>query len=190
MPDADARQAMARMGAIHGTVEQKRGTTIPGWAYRDVLYMLIDYSERAYQTLHRPLTPAERDELYAVFRQVGVGMHVAGVDSANLPATYTDWKTDRQQHLDRDLVRSDYTDKLFQRYRDQLGSWRYTLLREAQAVLVPEVVRQRLDLPKKPLLARTIGLYKLLNAFGLRAVVQRILLPTEYLAQIQGLDRQ
>lgn len=189
LPDADARQAVARMGAIHGTVEQKRGATIPGWAYRDVLYMLIDYSERAFEMLHRPLTDAEREELYAVFRNVGVGMHVSGVDSPNLPGTYHDWKTDRQYHLDHDLIRSDYTDKLFQRYREQLGGWRYNLLREAQAVLVPEVVRSQLNLPKKPVLAHTIGLYKFLNRFGLRAVVQQILLPTEYLAQIRGLDR-
>lgn len=190
LPDAAARQAIARMGAIHGTVEQKRGERIPGWAYRDVLYMLIDYSERAYEALHRPLTNPERDELYAVFRNVGVGMNVSGVDSPNLPGTYADWKTDRQQHLDRDLIRSEYTDKLFQRYREQLGGWRYNLLRQAQAVLVPDVVRQRLDLPQKPLLARTMGLYKFLSAFGLRFVVQRILLPTEYLAQIRGLDRR
>ncbi len=190
LPDGAARQAIARMGAIHGTVEQKRGERIPGWAYRDVLYMLIDYSERAYETLHRPLTNPEREELYAVFRNVGVGMNVSGVDSPNLPDTYATWETDRKQHLDHDLIRSEYTDKLFQRYREQLGGWRYDLLRQAQAVLVPDGVRQHLGLPKKPLLARTIGLYKFLNAFGLRSVVQRILLPTEYLVQIRGLDRR
>ena len=189
LPDQEARQAIARMGALHGTVEQKRGATIPGWAYRDVLYMLIDYSERAYETLHRPLTDPERAELYAVFRNVGVGMNVPGVDSPNLPDTYAAWKTDRQHHLDRDLARSQYTDKLFQRYRDQLGGWRYDLLRQAQAVLVPEAVGERLDLPKKPLLSQTIGLYKVLNALGLRSVVQRVLLPTEYLTQIRSLDK-
>ncbi len=190
LPDAEARRAVARMGAIHGTVEQTRGAHIPGWAYRDVLYMLIDYSERAYETLHRPLTNPERDELYAVFRNVGVGMNVSGVDSPNLPGTYANWKIDRQQHLDHDLIRSEHTDKLFQRYREQLGGWRYDLLRQAQAVLVPDVVRQHLSLPQKPLLARTIGLYKFLNAFGLRSVVQRVLLPTEYVAQIRDLDRR
>lgn len=190
LPDGQARQAIARMGAIHGTVEQKRGATIPDWAYRDVLYMLIDYSERAYETLHRPLTDPERAELYAVFRAVGVGMNVSGVDTSSLPATYADWQTDRQLHLNRDLVHSEYTDKLFQRYREQLGTWRYDLLRQAQAVLVPAVVRERLGLPEKPLLARTIGLYKVLNALGLRAVVQRVLLPAEYLGQIQSLDKE
>jgi len=182
-PDDKARQAVARMGAIHAGVEQKRGYQIPDWAYRDVLYMLIDYSERAYETLHRPLTNPEREELFSTFREVGAGMHVP-----DLPTNYADWKIDRVSHLDRDLVRSEFTDKLFQRYREQLGNWRYDLLRQAQAILVPDQVSQRLGLPKKPVLAYSIGLYKLLNSIGLRSAVQRVLLPTEYLDQIRGLD--
>ena len=189
LPHDKARQTIARMGAIHGGIEQKRGYAIPDWAYRDVLYMLIDYSERAYETLHRPLTNPERDELFAVFREVGVGMHVPAVDSANLPATYAAWKTDRELHLNRDLVRSAYTDKLFQRYREQLGGWRYDLLRQVQGMLVPEQVSQRLGLPTKTLLRHSLGLYGLLNKLGLRSVVQRVLLPTDYLEQIRSLDK-
>ncbi|AQG79449.1 oxygenase MpaB family protein [Spirosoma montaniterrae] len=183
-PDDRARQAIARMATIHAGVEQKRGYQIPDWAYRDVLYMLIDYSERAFQTLHRPLTLSEKDELFSTFRAVGAGMGVP-----DLPGSYADWQTDRQTHLNRDLARSEFTDRLFQRYRDQLGNWRYDLLRQAQALLVPQQVGQLLNLPPKPLLSHTIGLYKLLNVLRLRSVVQRALLPTEYLAQIRALDR-
>ncbi|MFD2570420.1 oxygenase MpaB family protein [Spirosoma soli] len=183
-PEHKARQAISRMGAIHGGVEQKRGYQIPDWAYRDVLYMLIDYSQRAFETLHRPLTDGERQEVFTTFRAVGAGMNVP-----DLPTSYADWTVDRQAHLNRDLVRSEYTNKLFMRYREQLGSWRYDLLRQAQAVLVPEQVSNLLGLPTKPLLSYSIGLYKILNAAGLRSVVQRILLPTEYLAQIQDLDK-
>ena len=104
LPDDKARQTIARMGAIHEGVEQKRGYSIPDWAYRDVLYMLIDYSERAYETLYRPLTDPEREELFTTFREVGAGMHVPG----NLPATYADWQIDREAHLNRDLVRSEF----------------------------------------------------------------------------------
>ncbi len=181
--DVQARQALGQINAIHGGVEQQRGRRIPDWAYRDVLYMLIDYSERAYQLLHRPLTDAERDDLFLHFREVGTGLNLS-----HLPIDYTDWKADRQAHLDRDLVHSEFTDKLFQRYREQLGGWRYDLLRQAQALLVPERVRQLLDLPKKPLLGYSIGLYNVLNALHLRSVIQRLLLPTEYLAQIRALD--
>ncbi len=181
--DVQARQAISQINAIHGGVEQKRGRQIPDWAYRDVLYMLIDYSERAYELLHRPLTEDERNDVFLHFREVGTGLNVP-----NLPTNYTDWKTDRRLHLDRDLVRSEFTNKLFRRYREQLGGWRYNLLRQAQAILVPERVSQLLDLPKKPLLAYSIGLYKMLNAIRLRSVMQRVLLPTAYLAQIQRLD--
>ncbi|GAB4020307.1 oxygenase MpaB family protein [Spirosoma koreense] len=184
LPDDKARKTIARMSSIHEGVEQKRGYAIPDWAYRDVLYMLIDYSERAFETMHRPLTNAEREELFQTFREVGVGMHVP-----DLPTSYVAWKTDRQAHLNRDLVHSEFTDKLFQRYREQLGNWRYDLLRQVQSMLVPEQVSQLLDLPRKPLLAYTLGLYGMLNALGLRSVVQRVLLPTEYLDQIRALDR-
>ncbi|SOD98493.1 oxygenase MpaB family protein [Spirosoma fluviale] len=183
-PEDKARQAIARMSAIHGGVEQKRGYQIPDWAYRDVLYMLIDYSMRAFETLHRPLTNSEKDEVFSTFREVGAGMHVP-----DLPGTLADWQIDREAHLNRDLVHSEFTDKLFQRYREQLGSWRYNLLRQVQAVLVPKQVVQQLELPKKPALAYSIGLYKILIGLGFRSVVQRILLPTAYLDQIRELDR-
>lgn len=183
-PEEQARQAISRMATIHGGVERKRGYAIPDWAYRDVLYMLIDYSERAYAILHRPLLPDEQTELFLVFRAVGAGMGVP-----DLPTTYADWKIDRQTHLDRDLEKGQFTDRLFQRYREQLGSWRYKLLVQAMAVLVPDVVREQLSLPQKPLLAQTIGLYRLLNGLGLRSLVQRVLLPTEYLEQIRALDK-
>lgn len=184
LPDDQARQIIARMGAIHTGVEQKRGYSIPDWAYRDVLYMLIAYSQRAYETLYRPLTPAECEDVFSTFREVGVGMNVP-----NLPTTYADWQIDRLAHLNQDLVRSDYTDKLFNRYKEQLGSWRYDLLRQAQAILVPEQVGRLLALPRKPLLQYSLGLYKLLNALHLRSIVQRLLLPTAYLDQIRALDK-
>lgn len=179
-----ATAAINRMGAIHGGVEQKRGAQIPDWAYRDVLYMLIAYSEKAFETLHRPLTDPEREEVFQTFRRVGEGLHIP-----DLPAAYADWVPDRARHLQQDLAYSEFTKKLFGRYRDALGDWRYDLLRQAMSMLVPEPVRVMLKLPEKPLLASTIWLYGVLNSLGLRSVVQRVLLPTEYLEQIRGLDR-
>lgn len=183
-PEEVAQQVISRMSAIHGGVEQKRGYPIPDWAYRDVLYMLIAYSEKAFEVLHRPLIDAEREELFQTFRQVGEGMHIP-----DLPVTYADWLPDRQRHLDNDLVFSKYTETLFGRYREALGSWRYDLLKQSMALIVPPRVSRLLHLPEKPLLVSTIRLYGVFNRLGLRSLVQRVLLPTEYLKQIQGLDR-
>ncbi|MEZ0541625.1 oxygenase MpaB family protein [Fibrella arboris] len=180
-----ARQAVGRMASIHTGVEHKRGYAIPDWAYRDVLYMLIDYSERAYALLHRPLTADEQAELFDVFKRVGDGMNVP-----DLPQTYTDWQIDRQQHLASDLEHSQYTDTLFRRYREEIGDWRYKLLLQAQRLLVPDRVAQLLGLPENPWLSRLLWIYPTARTLGLRSLVQRMLLPTTYLARIQGLERK
>src|SRR5690606_760110 len=43
-----AHRAIDGMGTIHAGVEKSREATIPDWAYRDVFFMLMDYSMRAY----------------------------------------------------------------------------------------------------------------------------------------------
>src|SRR5687767_13345940 len=120
---ATAASAFERIRAVHGAVEQKRGQSIPDWAHRDVLYMLIDYSERANALFARPLTADEQSELYDVFYRVGIGLGIP-----DLPATYTEWTVDRERHLRRDLVYSDGTAALYAQYRSHLGFWRYRLL--------------------------------------------------------------
>jgi uncharacterized protein (DUF2236 family) len=179
-----AEQAIGRMSAIHAGVEAARGAQIPAWAYRDVLYMLIDYSERAYRLLHRPLRSAEQEELYDVFRRVGAGMGIP-----DLPTSYADWQADRQIHLDRDLVRSEHTKTLFSRYREALGRWRYRLLLDAQALLVPEAVHRKLRLPQKPRLACVLPAYRAVHGSRLRSLTQRVLVPPAYLDQVRQLDR-
>jgi uncharacterized protein (DUF2236 family) len=183
-PDDAARRTIGQIAAIHKGVEASRQAQIPDWAYRDVLYMLIDYAERAYTLLHCPLTADEQAEMYALTRQIGTGMGVPGV-----PETYAEFVIDRAYHLDNDLVRSEFTDKLLASYRRQLGGWRYALARQVQALLVPASVRVMLGLPRPPRQPYGIRLYGLLKRLGLRTLVQRLLLPTEHLARIQGLDR-
>src|SRR4028119_1267793 len=71
-----AARTLERINSIHGAVERQRGQHIPDWAFRDVLYMLIDYSERAHRMLSGSLSAAEREELYAVFKRAGAGPNI------------------------------------------------------------------------------------------------------------------
>src|SRR5687767_3119592 len=87
-----AQRTLGRINAAHRAVERDREQTIPEWAFRDVLYMLIDYSERAYTLLHRPLSTAERDDLYSIFRTIGEGLSVT-----ELPESYAAWQVDRRR---------------------------------------------------------------------------------------------
>jgi hypothetical protein len=145
--------------------------------------MLIDYSERAFRLIERPLTPMEQEDLFDVFRRVGVGLGVM-----DLPVNYAAWQADRQRHLERDLLRSPYTTALYERYREHLGWWRYNTLLDVQALLVPPHVRQVLGL-RTPRAHGGVTAYRLLRRLGLRTHLQRLMVPPEHLPAVQQLDQ-
>ncbi|MCZ4223152.1 oxygenase MpaB family protein [Pedobacter rhodius] len=45
----EANQSIDQIATIHKQIEAARKTEIPDWAYRDVLFMLINYSIRAFE---------------------------------------------------------------------------------------------------------------------------------------------
>jgi hypothetical protein len=181
--EATTRRTLDRIQAAHLAVERERGLAIPSWAYRDVLYMLIDYSERAYGLLHRPLTNPERAELYEVFRRVGEGLAIP-----ELPETYDAWREDRRLHMERDLARSDLTDALYERYRLHLGRWRYEVLLKVQSILVPDRVRRLLGLGRCGWVRPSLWAYGATVRLGLRRLVHRLIMPPTVLPQVRQLD--
>ena len=180
---AAAARTLGRIRAAHGAVERQRGQRIPEWAHRDVLYMLIDYSERAHEMLARPLAPDERHELYDVFRRVGTGLGIPA-----LPPTYAAWRIDRELHLRRDLLAGEGTAALYAQYRKHLGPWRYHILLRIQAILTPGHVRGLLRMKRAEWLRPLLRLYPLLVRAGLRSIIQRLLMPPAYLPAARGLD--
>lgn len=178
-----ASRTLERIRAVHEAVESQRGQRIPEWAHRDVLYMLIDYSERAHELLAGPLSAAEQRELYEVLHRVGTGLRIPA-----LPQTYADWKIDRERHMRGDLVYSDATAALYAQYRNHLGPWRYQLLLRIQAVLAPEYVRGLLRLNPVESLRPMARLYPMLVRAGLRPMIQQLLMPAKYLSAVRRLD--
>jgi uncharacterized protein (DUF2236 family) len=182
--EVTAGQTLDRIRSIHKSVEESRGALMPDWAFRDVLYMLIDYSESAHTLLHRPLTEAERHELFDVFRRVGEGLRIP-----ELPASYAEWRDDRRRHLERDLEYSEYTARLYERYREHLGGWRYEILRLTQAQLAPERVRRLLGLTRPPLLFEAFRVYGLFTRLNLQEMVHWLLLPPGRADEVRRFNR-
>jgi hypothetical protein len=181
--EVTARRSLARIRAAHQAVERSRGQAIPDWAHRDVLYMLIDYSERAFELLHRPLTAPEQADLYAVFRWVGEGLAIP-----ELPESYDAWREDRRLHLERDLADSDLTAELYRRYRRHIGWWRYETLLRVQSILVPDHVRRLLGLEPCRWLRPSLAAYRAMVRLGLRPLIHRLVMPPAILPQIRALD--
>jgi uncharacterized protein (DUF2236 family) len=181
--EEQATETIKRIGAIHSGVETARQQQIPDWAYRDVLYMLIDYSQRAFELLFRPLTNDEKIDLYNNFRRLGEMMKVK-----ELPDNYSNWQIDRKLHIEKDLEYSDYTEKLYEQYRKQLGDWRYELLREVQALIVPPQVQKMLKLSANNPLSYLIWSYQIVDVLGLQSLVRWVLMPQNYLEDVEKLD--
>jgi uncharacterized protein (DUF2236 family) len=178
-----ASRTLDGIRATHEAIERQRGQRIPDWAHRDVLYMLIDYSEKAHELLAHPLSADEQRELYDVLYRVGTGLGISG-----LPPSYTEWRVDRECHMRRDLRYGDGTDALYARYRDHLGAWRYRLLLWIQGLLAPEHVRGLLRLKSAEWLRPLARVYPVLVRAGLRSMIHRLLMPPRYLAAVRGLD--
>lgn len=178
-----AERAMGTIRAAHAAVESLRGGRIPAWAHRDVLYMLVGYSERAFRVLHRPLTGSEREELWRDFRKIGAGLGIP-----DLPEGYDRWRTDRERHMRRDLAFSRHTAELYRSYRRHLGAWRFALLLGLQGALAPEPVRRLLRLPG-PWLRPALATYPAVAGLGLRGVMRKALVPAEHLDAVGRLDQ-
>jgi hypothetical protein len=178
-----AHRAIDKMSSIHAQVEKNRGTSIPDWAYRDVLFMLIDYSIAAYELLQRKLTEQEKEEVFNVFYRVGSRMGLK-----ELPTNYKDWLVSREKHLKEDLEKSKYTVDLFKQYKKHLGSMRYKVLVESQILVVPEQVRKLLGFPRFSWLTPAVPLYKISRLIKMDALIKAILLPAAYKKQIKELD--
>lgn len=179
-----ARRTLDRINAQHSRVENERQQTIPDWAYRDVLYMLIDYSERAYELLYRPLSKLEKADLFEVFVRIGEGLHIP-----QLPKTYAEWQVDRHRHLLRDLSYSKHTAMLYEAYRRHLGVLRYGLLLQVQALLVPEHLRRLLHLKPNIVISGLVDTYGIVSGLGLQSLVHGLLIPPKHWDEVRRFDR-
>ncbi|WMJ74713.1 oxygenase MpaB family protein [Cytophagaceae bacterium ABcell3] len=179
----EALKTIDMIASIHKNVEEKRGKEVPDWAYRDVLFMLIDYSIRSWELLKRRLSKQEKEEVYAVFYALGDRMGVPG-----LPSSYNEWLKARAEHLDHDLERSAYTKDLFKQYRKHLGGFRFWLVLHAQRMLCPAKVLELLNMGRFSVLKPIVFLYRPISEFKIAWYMKVLLLPVKYRKRIKRLD--
>lgn len=125
----------------------------------------------------------EKEELFDVFNRVGLRMGLKG-----LPADYNEWTIMRNEHLQNDLAKSNYTVDLFKQYRKHLGWMRYKLLIESQKLVVPRYAKQLLNLGRFSWLNPILAIYKLSRKIKMDWFLKSLVLPAAYKKQIKELD--
>jgi hypothetical protein len=183
-PEQEALRTIGHIRAIHTQVEQSRGLAIPDWAYRDVLFMLIDYSIRSFELLERKLTEGEKAEVLANFHRLGTLMGLR-----DLPADLPDWYRQREAHLTQNLEYSFFTRDLFRQYRRHLGWFSYLVMKQMQILVAPGRVKALLALANYALLLPVLQVYKWSRRYLLARYIKAFFLPAAYRAQIQALDQ-
>jgi ER-bound oxygenase mpaB/B'/Rubber oxygenase, catalytic domain len=182
---AGATEAIERINRIHRHVEQARGEEIPQWAYRDMLFILIDYGERAHEVVFGPLTEAERASHFGVALALGRAMHLSG-----LPTTYAEYRAQRHQQLLEDYARGPLTDELYASYRRALGPLRFGLLRLVQASVLPGELRDVLRLEPHPLVDQLLRCYRFMPGGGNKLrPLHNVLLPGRFAKQLRQMER-
>jgi uncharacterized protein (DUF2236 family) len=181
---AEATDAVERINRIHRRVEQARGEEIPQWAYRDMLFILIDYGERAHEVVFGPMTEAERASHFEVALALGQAMRLSG-----LPATYPEYRDQRHQQLLDDYARGPLTEELYASYRRALGAWRYRLLRLIQASVLPEELRDVLRLKPYALVDELLRCYRFVPGGGNKLrPLHGALLPGPFAKQLREME--
>jgi uncharacterized protein (DUF2236 family) len=176
---------IASINRIHQHVETARGMAIPDWAYRDVLFILLDYGERAHAIVYGPLSAAERQEHFDAIMALGQAMRLPG-----LPTTYAAYQAQRHQQLLDDYAPSQLMERLFASYRAAIGPWRYWLLRHIQANLLPTELRPVVGLRPNWLVGGILRCYRYLPGRGTKPRwLYRLLLPGAMVDQIYRLGQ-
>ncbi|MGM9478290.1 oxygenase MpaB family protein [Pedobacter sp. GSP4] len=178
-----AHQAIDQITMIHKHVETARGTKIPDWAYRDVLFMLIEYSIRSFEVLERPLTFTEKEEIFTTFYRVGERMGIIG-----LPTTFSAWQLMHEKQLAENLIYGHFSHDLFKQYKKHLGWMRFLLMRKIQAQIVPLKVNKLLRLGKGKLIIPVLALYKLSKKLNVHQFLRSLIVPAAYKSQVLSLE--
>ncbi|WP_421940086.1 oxygenase MpaB family protein [Pedobacter sp.] len=179
-----AHAAIDQITLIHEQVETARNAKIPDWAYRDVLFMLINYSIQAFELLERKLSQDEKEEVYDTFFRVGNRMKIN-----ELPENFNDWQIKHAQQLKENLAYTHFSKDLYLQYQKHLGKLRYLLMHEIQALIVPGRVNQLLQLGKGKSVIPILWLYKLSRKLKIDHTIRNLILPGRYKEQILGLGR-
>ncbi len=179
----EALKTIDTIAAIHKGVENKRGKSIPDWAYRDVLFMLIHYSIAAHEVLEHKLSGKEKEDVFDVFYRFGERMNLQG-----LPLNYSEWERVRKYDLEHDLEKSKFSIDLYKQYKKHLGAFRYRMLLEGQILVVPEKVKDLLSLRNFSLLTPVLPFYKLSRKIKMDGVIKSLILPAQYKKEIREMD--
>ena len=117
------------------------------------------------------------------------GQVVPPTDVKDLPENYSNWLIDRDLHMKKNLIKSQFTTDLFFQYKKHLGHFRYQILLEGQKLILPKHAKKLLNFSSISILKPMIFIYKISRKIKLDKYLKIALMPPKYYDQIISLDK-
>jgi len=149
-----------------------------------MLFILIDYGERAHEVVFGPMTETERASHFGVELALGRALRLSG-----LPTTYAEYRDQRHQQLLEDYARGPLTDELYGSYRRALGPLRFRLLELIQASVLPEELRDVLRLKPSSIIDELLRCYRFVHGGNKLRPLHDVLLPGRFARQLREIER-
>lgn len=176
--------SIEKINSIHQSVESARGLKISNGGYQDVLYMLIYYSIASFELLERRLSNEEKDEIVNTFARIGQQMHVQ-----DIPVDYSEWRRTYERQIVSNLLKSTFTEDLFQQYRKHLGAFRYFLLLDIQRALLSKHVNELLGLGRPRFIQLLVPLYRHIRKYRIHEQLILMMVPRKFIKQVKQMHR-
>jgi hypothetical protein len=146
---------------IHTKIEASRSQKagheqkISNNAFREVGDMIIDYAIRGWEYInHKKMSLQQKEQWYQDSKYVFQNMHIQ-----DLPETFVEWEQSRQKSIYERFTVNEFTPKLYDAYRKDLGAFRYWILIKFQAEFVHPLIKEKLNLKSNPLIKLGYKIY-------------------------------
>ena len=176
---AEVRRMATQIRKIHTNLEVQRSAEegsphrMSNAAFKQVGAMLIDYGIRGFEYLHRRAMTSNEKELY--YSDELEFLTMMGIE--NLAPTYAAFTEERATEIRDVLARNDLTDAFFASYRENIGWFKYMVLRFCMAEMIPAELASKLGIRSSRLFRLAYRAYPRLRC-GLTAMAARFLFLT------------
>lgn len=161
MTEEEVKVYADRIRKIHDSVEKRRQRRegghphISNQAFREVGDIIIDYGIRGWEYVyHRQMTATDKESYYQYCRRFQEYMHIK-----DLPENYQKWEIYRNESIENRLQKNEYTEKLYQAYKKDVGPIRFWILKKFQARFCHPLVVQKLRLKRNWLIDLIMRIY-------------------------------
>lgn len=189
--DEELKKIGEEIRQVHTNVEEartrkeKENKKMSNQAFIEVGNMIIYYAIKGYEYLYRKkLTKEEKDAVYQASKKFYEYMRIN-----NLPKNYEEFEKIYEDTIENRLKENEYTTKLFEAYKKDIGKIRYWVLKQAIAHFVHPKIVKKLNIKKNKFFTIVWKIYPYIKHELLWELLKLIFLKKETIKKLNEIEK-